>query len=107
MNGDNDGDSMGVCLQMRIEKIGINNDSAHERRRHEIYALNAIMQASEEAKLQDLIRQHAESSMEPDAAELERMTLLAGLPDSDDDKHSHASNRGSPAASLNGSPHKV
>ena len=84
---------------MRIEKIGINSDSAHDRRRHEIYALNAIMRASEEAKLQELIRQHAAgSSQEPDAAETERMNVLAALPDSDDDRNAHGSNRGSPAA---------
>lgn len=89
---------------MRVEKIGINRDSAHERRRHEIYALNALMRASEEAKLQMLIKQHAESNMEADAAETERMHVLAAQPDSDDDKYDH---RLGLSANHAGSPHKV
>lgn len=92
---------------MRVEKIGINHDSAHERRRHEIYALNAIMRASEEAKLLMLIKQHAEGSMPPDAAEAERMSVLATQPDSDDDRHDHSHTKCSPASSHAGSLHKV
>lgn len=94
-------------MQIRVEKIGINSDSAHERRRHEIYALNAIMRASEEAKLQQLIKQHAEGSMQPDAAEIERMHVLAAQPDSDDDKNDHSHARSNSGSSHASSPHKV
>ena len=70
---------------MRIDKIGINRDSAHERKRLEIYALNTILRASEEAKLLELIKQHAsDDEQSPDSAEQDRMTVLAALPDSDD-----------------------
>ena len=92
---------------MRVQKIGINQDSTHERRRHEIYALNAIMRASEEAKLKELIKQHAEGLGQPDAAEIERMALLAAQPDSDDDKHDQRHGKIKSASSHAGSPHKV
>lgn len=96
---------------MRIDKIGINSDSAHERKRLEIYALNTILRASEEAKLQQLIQQHADDIVEdPDRAETERMLTIAALPDSDDDKHQVSSPRTSKngcMASTNGSIHKI
>lgn len=93
-----------AALQMRIDKIGINRDSAHERKRLEVYALNTILRASEEAKLQQLISQHACSSENaPDPDEQERMSALAALPDSDDDKYQ----AGSPRTSKAGSLHKV
>jgi len=100
-------------VQMRIDKIGINRDSAHERRRLEIYALNTILCASEDAKLQELIKQHANDIVkDADVAETERMIALAAMPDSDDDKHQGNSPRatksgyaGSPR--LYGSMHKV
>lgn len=89
---------------MRIDKIGINRDSAHERKRLEVYALNAILRASEEAKLQQLIKQHACSSEQsPDRDEQEQMTALAALPDSDDDKYQASS----PRTAKSGSVHKV
>lgn len=89
---------------MRIDKIGINRDSAHERKRLEIYALNTILRASEEAKLQLLIKQHACSTEQsPDVDEQERLTALAALPDSDDDKHQASS----PRTAKSGSVHKV
>lgn len=89
---------------MRIDKIGINGDSAHERKRLEIYALNTILRASEEAKLQHLIKQHALcSEHSSDAAEQDRMTVLAALPDSDDDKCQPSS----PGTAKSGSVHKV
>ena len=87
---------------MRIDKIGINHDSAHERRRVEIYALNTILRASEEAKLQHLIQQHA-SMEEAGPAEQERMVTLAALPDSDDDKYQG----NSPRSAKSGTLHKV
>ena len=89
---------------MRIDKIGINRDSAHDRKRLEIYALNTILRASEEAKLQQLIKQHACSNEQsPDSDELERMTALAALPDSDDDKYQASS----PRTNKSGSVHKI
>ncbi|KAL3162243.1 hypothetical protein ABBQ32_009942 [Trebouxia sp. C0010 RCD-2024] len=89
---------------MRIDKIGINRDSAHERKRLEIYALNTVLCASEEAKLLQLIKQHASSGEQSsDSAEQDRMTLLAALPDSDDDKCQASS----PRTAKSGSVHKV
>ena len=87
---------------MRIDKIGINRDSAHERKRLEIYALNTILRASEEAKLQQLIQQHA-SVEEVDSSEQDRMVTLAALPDSDDDKYQG----NSPRSAKSGNLHKV
>ena len=98
-------------MQIRIDKIGINRDSAHERRRLEIYALNTILCASEDAKLQELIKQHANDTVkDADVAETERMIALAAMPDSDDDKHQGNSPRATKtgyAGSSNGSIHKV
>ena len=89
---------------MRIDKIGVNRDSAHERNRLEIYALNTVLRASEEAKLQQLIQEHANGSQGTyDAAEQERMATMAALPDSDDDKYQG----NSPRTSKSGSLHKV
>ncbi|DBB00915.1 hypothetical protein WJX77_003121 [Trebouxia sp. C0004] len=97
--------------RMRIDRIGINRDSAHERRRLEIYALNTILCASEDAKLQELIKQHANDTVkDADLAERERMIALAAMPDSDDDKH-QANNpkatKSGYAGSPTGSIHKV
>ena len=98
-------------VQMRIDKIGVNRDSAHERRRLEIYALNTILCASEDAKLQELIKQHANDTVkDADVGETERMIALAAMPDSDDDKHQGNSPRATKsgyAGSPNGSIHKV
>lgn len=98
-------------VQMRIEKIGINRDRAHERRRLEIYALNTILCASEDAKLQELIKQHASDTVkDADVGDTECMIALAAMPDSDDDKHQGNSPRASKsgyAGSPNGSIHKV
>ena len=96
--------------QMRVEKIGVNRDSAHERRRLEIYALNTIMCASEDTKLQQLIKQHAdelERFTEP--SETARMLAIAALPDSDDDKYQSNSPRfAKTGVSLStGAMHKV
>ena len=89
---------------MRIDKIGINRDSAHERKRLEVYALNTVLRASEEAKLQQLIKQHACSSEQsPNSDEQEQMTVLAALPDSDDDKYQASS----PRTAKSGAVHKV
>ena len=97
-----------VGLQMRIDKIGVNRDSAHERRRLEIYALNTILCASEEAKLHELIRQHANDTVEEtQPADLERMIAIAALPDSDDDKHQSNSPRMGKTGASHGSAVKV
>lgn len=98
-------------VQMRIDKIGINRDSAHERRRLEIYALNTILCASEDAKLQELIKQHANDAVkDADVTETEHMIALAAVPDSDDDKYQGNSPRATKsgyAGPPTGSFHKV
>lgn len=97
-------------MQMRIDKVGINRDSAHERRRLEIYALNTVLCASEETKLHQLIQQHADDIAKvAESAETERMMAIAALPDSDDDKHQSNSPRmgKSGYAASNGSIHKI
>ena len=99
-----------ACLQMRIDKIGVNRDSAHERRRLEIYALNTILCASEDARLQQLIQQHAkELDQATEPVETERMLAIAALPDSDDDKHQGNSPRSPRAGCVMsfGSVHKI
>ncbi|DBA77671.1 TPA: hypothetical protein ACH3X2_008373 [Trebouxia sp. C0005] len=97
--------------RMRIDKIGINRDSAHERRRLEIYALNTILCASEDAKLQELIKQHANDAVkDADVTETEHMIALAAVPDSDDDKYQGNSPRATKsgyAGPPTGSFHKV